>query len=111
VARSNLAVNELTRAGVAPAAETTGDPVNNHSLGNDGATFLLVRNAHATVAQTLTVHFTKTIDGQAVTARTISVPATTSRYIGPFPVADYGTVVGIDVSTSDLKLSAYHVSR
>ena len=112
MARSTLTVTSITKAGVAPPAETNGDPTNNHLLPNDGTnTFLLARNSNgASVARTLTVRLQGSVDGQAITPKTYSIPAGASRYIGPFDTARYGSSVQVDVDNAELKLTALRLS-
>lgn len=110
MARTNVPVTPITRTGIAPATEVTGDPTNNHVLVNDGATFIVARNAHATVAQTVTVNFGYMVDGQAITPRVYSIAATATKWMGPFPVAQYGAQLNHDVSTTDIKLTAYKLA-
>lgn len=99
-----------TGAGTAPAAETNGDATNNHTVANDGKTFLLVRNANASsTARTLTVRLAGGRDGQSITPRTYSIAAGASRYLGPWPVSDYGSTMQVDVDNAELKLSAYRL--
>lgn len=99
-----------TGTGVAPAAETNGDATNNHTVANDGKTWLLVRNSNgAALARVLTVRLSGGRDGQSITPRTYSIPAAASRYIGPFPVSDYGSTMQVDVDNAELKLSAYRL--
>jgi hypothetical protein len=109
--RQTLPVTAITKAGVAVPAETTGVPADNHLLPNDGKTFLLVRNANgAATARTLTVRLQGSIDGQAITPKTFSIPAAASRYIGPFDTTRYGTSVQIDVDNAELRLIALRLS-
>lgn len=108
MARVNLPLTEIARAGVAPGAEVNGDAVNNHEFSNDGRVFLLVRNSGAG-ARTVTFKFQKTVDGQAVTSRAVAMGAGVSRYFGPFPVVDYGSTPQVDVEHAELKLTAYHL--
>lgn len=112
MARSTLTITNITKAGVAPPAETTGDPVNNHLLPNDGVkTFLLARNANgSSTARTLSVRFQGSVDGQAITPRTYSIPAGASRYIGPFDATKYGRNVEIDVDNAELRLTAFRIA-
>lgn len=110
MARSTLTVTTITKTGVATPAETNGDATNNHLLPNDGRTFLLVRNANgASTARTLTVRLQGSVDGQAITPKTYSIPAAASRYIGPFDTSRYGTSTQIDVDNAELKLTALRV--
>jgi hypothetical protein len=107
--RVNLPHTNVTRTPVAPGAEVNGDPTNDHSTANDGRVFLLVRNAHATNPLDLTVHIADVVDGQSVAPKVYEIPAVSSRYVGPFPPGDYGSVLNIDVEAADLKLTAYHL--
>lgn len=104
--RVSVPVTQITRAGVAAPAEVNGDPVNNHTVPNNGKMLLLVRNSGSTVARTVTLRLPGLTDGQAVTPRTVSVPLSTSRYIGPFPTGDYGSALQVDVDNAELKLIA-----
>jgi hypothetical protein len=109
MARVNLPVTNISRSGVADGAEVNGDSVNNHSVANDGRMWIEVRNADASNPHTLTVRFPGVVDGQSVTPKTYPIAATTKRRIGVFPPADYGSVVQVDVDSSQLKLTAYHL--
>lgn len=108
--RVDVPVTSITRTLAALPAEVNGDSVNNHSMVNDGKTWLEVRNAHATIAKTVTIVFSRTVDGQTVTSRVYSLPAvSTTRKLGPWPVADYGSAMSIDVESADVKLNAYRL--
>lgn len=110
MARTNVPVTAISRAGIAPAAEVNGDSVNHHSFANTNSNvILLVRNADGAGAHTVTISINETVDGQVVTARAVSIPLSASRYFGPFPAGVYGTTVLLDVDSSQLKLSAYSV--
>lgn len=110
--RVNIPVGDVNRTTTTKVpTEVPGDPTNNHSYTNGEGVFLTVRNAHATVAKTLTVKIPNTVDGQAVASKTYPIPATESHDVGPFPVATYGTTVQVDVESSDLKLIARHIPR
>lgn len=109
MARVNIPVTNLSRAGVADAAETNGDSVNNHSVANDGKVWIEVRNADASNPHSATVKIQDTVDGQAVSSKVYPLAATTKRRIGPWPVKDYGTTLQVDVDSAQLKLTAYHL--
>ena len=106
--RIDVPVTAVTKSGIAPAAEVPGDPVNNHSFANDSRTWLTARNNGAT-PRTVTIRLSGLVDGQAIEPKTVSVPATSSRYIGPFDTTRYGRTVLIDVDHADLRLSAYRI--
>ncbi|AYF29310.1 hypothetical protein CSH63_17930 [Micromonospora tulbaghiae] len=108
--RIAVPITPITRAGVAPPAETNGDPVNNHSVPNDGRTVLLVRNANATsTVRTLTIRLPGAVDGQGITPRTYPIAAGASRYIGPFSPTEYGALMQVDVDNAELKLTALRI--
>lgn len=104
--RVAVPVTQITRAGVAAPAETNGDPVNNHSVPNNGRMFLEVRNS-GSVSRTVTFRFPGVVDGQAVTPRAVSLAAAAIRRFGPFPTGDYGSQLLVDVDNAELKLTAY----
>lgn len=108
MARGNLPLTQISRAGVAPASEVNGDAVNGHQMTNDGKAFVLVRNSGAG-ARVVTFTVPGNIDGQPVTARAVSLAAGVSRYFGPFPPNTYARLVLIDVAHAELKLAAYHL--
>lgn len=107
--RVGVTVVNITRAGVADGTEANGDATNNHSISNDGRVWFEVRNADPTNPHNATVHITDTVDGQAVTSRVYPIAATAKRRIGPWPPGDYGDVLQVDVDSSQLKLTAYHL--
>ncbi|MET0416060.1 MAG: hypothetical protein ABW022_08570 [Actinoplanes sp.] len=107
--RTAIPVTAINKAGVAPPAETNGDVANNHSVSNDGRTVLLIRNNGAT-PRTASFRLAGAVDGQAITAKTVTVPATSSRYVGPFDTTRYGTTMQVDVDHADLRLSALRIA-
>lgn len=112
MSRTEIPVTPVTRAGILPAAENNGDVANNHFFVNNGKTVLLVRNAGGS-AFTVTAKFSVLVDGQPITNRVVSLAAAASKYLGPFPISEFGTSVQVDVdagSATNLKLSAYSVS-
>ncbi len=81
--RVALTVQEIGRTGHQPtfgAAETDGN-----SWNNTGHEFIHVKNGATNVD--VTIQTARTVDGQAVTNRTVTVPATEERLLGPFPPA------------------------
>lgn len=84
MARSNVATQKITRAGLVPAltapagvGPTLGDVI------DAGAVFLMV-TAGATPT-TVTVVSVPTVDGLDVADLSVTVAANTTRLIGPFP--------------------------
>jgi hypothetical protein len=91
VARGNLAVQQITRAGISQTL-SAGDATNHHKFLNDGKrTYLRAKNTDSS-AKTLTFLIPGSIDGQSVanSGRQVVVPLTTGDLlIGPFPAAQY----------------------
>lgn len=84
---ADLTVTNLSRAGITPtlgAAGAGGDTFTN----SDERAFVVVKNGGGS-AITVTLDILTTVDGQAVTDPTVSVPASGERWIGPFPRNHY----------------------
>lgn len=105
MARIVLTPASPARSGVTHPIEQAGDTVNNHVVANTGRTIILVRNAD-TSSHNVTFVITNTVDGQAVTNRTVSVPASTTLDFGKFQTEIYGSQMGINVDSTQLKLIA-----
>lgn len=109
MARTNIPHTEFSRAGVSPATPAPGDTVNQHVLTNDGRVILYVENADAVNEETVTVISAATHDGLAVADLVVTLPASESRFIGPFSEATFGRDISVDVSSVDVSLAAYHM--
>jgi len=88
-----LAVNELSRAGKNPVALDTAAAGGGDSFPNTGREYLYVANGDAS-SKTVTLVYAATTDGQAITNRTVAVPAGESMLIGPFPTSLYNDANG-----------------
>lgn len=100
--RTVLTKQALSDAGVA-ATYVTPDATGVAIPDNDGETIVIVKNASGAPI-TVTPKAYLTVNGQALTNKTVSVPATTGeRIIGPFPVAVYNRAVG-DTDPNDVYL-------
>jgi hypothetical protein len=95
---TELTVQNVTRAGLEAAydaAASGGD-----EFDNDGKTMLHVKNG--ATACVVTIDIAKTVDGQAVTDPTVTVPESEDRFIGPFPPSIYNDADGhVNVSYDD----------
>ncbi|WP_033338967.1 hypothetical protein [Catenuloplanes japonicus] len=109
MARVAVPVTVITKAGVAPATEVNGDPVNAHSVANSGSTFIVARNNGVT-PRTMTINLKGSVDGQPITARSVSVPASGTRYVGPFDTTRYGASLEVGVDHADVKLQAFRTA-
>lgn len=106
--RTQITVNSLTRAGVAPVTEVAADATNFNFVVNDGKTWLEVTNSGGNT-ETVTLRVKGTVDGQAVTPKVVSLATTVKRKIGPFPVALYGPQVEFDCSHAGITVAAYRL--
>lgn len=87
--RTSLSIQPTTRDGLA-ATYSAADAASGNDFANSGAEFLHVKNTGASPV-TLTIPTSITIDGLAVTDRTVTIPATTGDlFIGPFDNSFYG---------------------
>lgn len=101
----------ITRTGAARTTPPAADVTNGNSVANDGATWLEVDNAD-TATHPLTVHFGRSIDGQVVTPRTYTIPASAVAYkVGPFSAGDYGQVMSVTADSVQLKIAAYRLAK
>ncbi len=108
--RVALTVNEVTRTGLATPTAQNADVANGHSVANDGKVFVLVGNSAATATRTTTFQTPGTVDEQLVADRTVAVPISSSKYVGPFPPVQYGDTLNIDVDHADTRLTAFHLA-
>lgn len=115
MARVSIPVTAISRAGVAPPAQTNADSVNKNQIdSNDGLTFVEIISSDA-APQTVNFEIPEAIDGQTVNPRSVAVAAGATVLAGPFPPATYnqpgGSQLFIDPSVSTtLKFRAYRVS-
>lgn len=103
---TTLTLTQLKRDDlVALGSLSTGDTAGN-VVPNGGFSFVYVDNTIAT-AGTLTVAFARTVDGQAVTARVITVPASFKGFLRVGAVGDYGANVTVTPSATTINLKAF----
>ncbi|MDX2575880.1 hypothetical protein PV332_10350 [Streptomyces scabiei] len=106
--RVAIPVTSASRDGVTLTA-TTGDPVNNHYVDNDGRTGVIVENTGSTVSRTVTFKISRTVDGQAVTPRAEVLTVGQKQLFGPFDVSEYGGRLLVDVDNAELKLTPIRI--
>ena len=84
-----LAVQDIIRAGLAPAFTGSLSAANTYQVRNDGKTLLHFKKSAAVIC-TVTIVTTAEVDGKAVDDQEVAVPATTGdKMTGPFPPAIY----------------------
>lgn len=100
MARGDLTVQDVERSGLEPsytAANADGD-----SFKNNGRVVLHAKNGSGAPI-TATIQTPGTVDGLAVSDRTVAIPAGEERIMGVFPPADYNQSNGeVYVDYSDV---------
>lgn len=114
MARTAIPVTNITTTAAAPASEVTGDTTDGHYITHAAAsgasnTFVVVRNADSGGAHTVTIGLVAR-DGQAVTGKTVSVPASSTRQFRLGHPTNYGTRTNLNVDSTQLKLTAYKLA-
>ncbi len=109
--RVAIPVTRPNRGGVA-LSTVAGDPTNDHSVASGvPERLVLVITNNDTASQTVQLPLSVAPDGQAVTPRSVSVPAGATRYVGPF-TKDYVQADGtihVDVTSNQLSLGALFI--
>ena len=86
MARVELTVQDIVNTGLSETL-VAADDTNNHVFSNDGRVFLRVANGATDVNVTIKPGLVRS--GLSLEDLTVLVPATESRVIGPFAVADF----------------------
>lgn len=108
MARTNVAITQFNRDGVALPAGVAGDTTNGHVVANDGRVGLIIKNTGA-ASHNVTFNLFITVDGQGVVPRTEAVAAGATQCFGPFPIADYSASLSFDVNHVELTVAAVRV--
>lgn len=104
--RVNLPATKVSMDGVADPAEQNGDPTNGHSVRNTGLTMIRARNTDA-ASQTITFVTPGTVAGFAIQDKgPLTIPAGATRTFSGFAPSVFGSALGIDVSSANVKLIA-----
>lgn len=102
MARTPLSITDASKGGTTLAVGTAADVSNGNSVVNDARTLVIAANAGVT-PRTVTITPAVTVDGLAVAARTIALPASTTKLLGPYDVGTYGSVLAISGDHTDVK--------
>ncbi|MCA9940552.1 MAG: hypothetical protein KC418_18065 [Anaerolineales bacterium] len=86
MARTALSTTQVSRTGVAMSPSAAN--VDGHSLAYQENLLLYVANGGGSPI-TVTIQTPGTVDGLAVADRTVTIPAGSNRWIGPFPKEQY----------------------
>lgn len=89
MARTEIPVTTIARAGVEPVTQTDSDATNGMLVAsNNGRVFVEIESADAG-PQDVDFLISVLVDGQTVVPRTVTIPAGETRLVGPFPQSDY----------------------
>jgi hypothetical protein len=106
--RTVRTVLDSSKAGTTFPAGTAADVANGDTAVNDGRTLVLAVNSGVST-RTVTITPVLTVDGLAVAARTVSMPASTSKLLGPYEVGTYGDSLQISGDHTDLKFNFFRI--
>ncbi len=100
--------NHITGLDLSTATATTGVPADGHKVANRPGMFVDVKNTNgASTARVVTFVIPGGRDGQAIVPRTKSIAAGKTFRLGPWPSADYGSQLLIDVDHAELTIVAF----
>lgn len=92
-------VQDVTLAGLNPTFTAVPGAGANNGITFDSANTILIVTTAGTVI-TLTLDATGTVDGVALTDSAPAMPATGTRYFGPFGAGAFSGTVGVDFSVT-----------
>ncbi len=98
---AELTVQQVSRTGLEATYAAATPILLTDEFNNDGRTFFHVKNG--AIDCVITVAVAKTVDGMAVTPRTVTCTANEERFIGPFPTDIYNDADGhVNVTYDDV---------
>ena len=107
MAATPIPLTDIVRGGTTDPAEVNGNTVDGHTMPNGPGCFLEVRNASVGTPYDVGIKFANQVDGITVPARTITIPAASTRKIGGLPVDLYGSILNITAAHADLKFMGF----
>lgn len=108
-ARSSITLSRTAATTVVASPGTAADTANGDAYPNSDNSFLIMNNTGGST-YTVTIAYNGTagtVDGQAVTGRQFSVPATTIQWVKLGRTDLYGTTATITASNTAVKLAVY----
>jgi hypothetical protein len=112
MARTQIPVTTITRAGIAPSAGTDADMTDGmYIAANNGRIYVEIVSTDAG-AQTVGFEIPTEVDGIAVDDKVVTIPAGATRKAGPWPTGTYNQEddsinVNPSIDGATLKISAY----
>lgn len=112
MARTAITVTEVTRSGVVQPTAQNGDASNGMNLPwNDGRILLELNSNSGTTIFTFPIPVT--VDGSAVTSKTVTCTVGQTKVVGPLPPGIYNQsdgTVNVDMdNTTNGRIRAYHI--
>lgn len=109
-----ITIARISRTGLDLSTVTpvAADVANGNSVVNSGNMFIAVHNTNSgSTAHIVTATLTGGKDGQTITPKSISVAATKTEYLGPWPSDIYTGVLQIQGAHAELLISAFELPR
>lgn len=104
---ATLTVNGIFRSGFSePSFSALTVSAGGDEFANEGTTFILLKNLGGS-ARTVTIITPYTVDGLPLEEQIISVPATSTRFVGPFSPEAYNDANGNVQMTYDSDTSLF----
>lgn len=100
--RTALTIVDASKAGTTLPAGAAADVANGNSFPNDARTLVIAANSGVT-PRTVTITPSIAPDGLAVAARTVALPASTTKLLGPYDIGTYGATLQISGDHADIK--------
>lgn len=107
--RTALTAVESSKAGTTLAAGTAADVANGNSVAHDGKSIVIIATNAGVSTRTITITPTATVDGLVPAARTISMPASAVKVLGPYDIGSYSEVLQISADHADIKFQVIRV--
>lgn len=107
-----ITVNRISRTGLdlSTVSPVAADVSNGNSVANSGRVFIAVHNTNAgSTAHIITATLTGGKDGQTITPKSISVAATKTEYLGPWPTDIYTGTLVVNGAHAELLISAFEL--
>ena len=98
MARSQIPITDIARAGVAPPAQITSDATNKHYLDSQSGNVFLEVISSDGGSQTVVIEANPDLsnDGLTIGNLTLTIPAGATRYFGPFRKLTFKQAADLD---------------
>ncbi len=108
--RTALSIIDSSKAGTTLPTGTAADVANGNSVASDGRSVIIIAtNANVSTPRNVTITPTATVDGLTAAVRTIALPASTSKVLGPYETSNYSETLQISGDNADVKFQVIRV--